>query len=103
MPGDEWNRDRNEYFWRPKANEVQGTFALSETLAQAEYVLALAILDPAGMVPSARFAMCNYYNGGLHPIGLMGVGRPVHRPELDHAEFDGPADDTSLYYVVTMK
>jgi hypothetical protein len=63
-------------------------------------VLALAILDPAGELPCARFAVVNYFNGGRHPIGRIGAGVAVARPELDEREFDDLRADRSLHYVV---
>jgi hypothetical protein len=60
-------------------------------------VLALAILDPAGMLPSARFAITNYWNGGRHPIGKVGVGVTVANPQLDESQFNDLKADNSLH------
>lgn len=67
--------------------------------ARREYILALAILDPAGNLPSVRFATTNYFRGGRHPIGWIGVGRrqPKQRPL---PAFDDPAQDHTLHYDV---
>jgi hypothetical protein len=63
-----------------------------------EYTLDLAILDPAGMKPSLRFSTVNYFNGGRHPLGLIGVGRDMANPALNAASFDDPMQDNSLGY-----
>jgi hypothetical protein len=77
---------------------VQGSFVLDEPVEPGEYYLALAILDPAGEMPSLRLAIQNYLNGGRHPIGWMGVGRDLHQETLDPATFDDPYEDRSLRY-----
>ncbi len=52
------------------------------------------------MLPLMRFAIRNYYSGGRHPIGRIGVGLSVSETELDHRKFDDPARDRSLHYTV---
>jgi len=79
---------------------VAGRFVMPEDLARGDYILALAILDPAGMLPSVRFAIENYFIGGRHPIGLVGVDQIPPAPELDPASFDDPAADRTLHYVL---
>jgi hypothetical protein len=57
-----------------------------------QYVLALAILDrQGGMMPSARFAMVNYFRGGWHPLGFIGVGEAPEEAALKNVDFDSPA------------
>ena len=53
LPGDWWGNDF-EYKIKPEKNYVRSMFTLPENIPVGEYVLALAILDPAGMLPSAR-------------------------------------------------
>jgi hypothetical protein len=67
-------------------------------MPQGDYTLALAILDPAGMQPAVRFAIRNYFIGGRHPIGVIGVGKTPSSAELDPACFDDPAKDKTLHY-----
>jgi len=100
LPGDKWHRDRHLYEVKPKLYQVSGSFVLSPSVSQGRYILALAILDPAGMVPSVRFAIENYFKGGRHPIGLVGVGKTVPEPVLDPASYDDPAEDRILQYVL---
>ncbi len=82
-------------------NVVSGTFRLPGDIAKGEYIFALAILDPAGMLPSVRLATGNYFNGGRHPIGLTGVGGAPSQYELSPGIFDDPAADNSLHYSLT--
>jgi Domain of unknown function (DUF4832) len=77
---------------------VSATFTLPSSVPLGEYILALAILDPAGMKPSLRFSIVNYCNGGRHPLGLIGVGRDVTNPVLNAASFNDPGQDNSLGY-----
>jgi len=98
LPGDRWNKTTKSYELRPKSYRVDGTFRVPQTMGSGEYILALTILDPSGMLPSTRFAIENYFEGGRHPIGLVGVGKPVREPLLDPASFDDPAEDRTLQY-----
>jgi len=102
LPGDKWNKITQSYDLKPKDYQVEGTFQLPKTVQSGEYIIALAILDPAGMVPSVRFAIENYFEGGRHPIGLVGVRKKVHNPILDPATFDNPAEDSTLQYELKM-
>ncbi|MCL2880037.1 MAG: DUF4832 domain-containing protein, partial [Treponema sp.] len=56
--------------WLPgRTYTVRDTFTIPENIPQGMYTLALAVLDPAGNVPSLRFANINYYSGGRMPLG----------------------------------
>lgn len=101
LPGYSWHPARNHYRVKPKPYYVEGVFDLPEDLADGKYILCLAILDPAGMLPSARFAIRNYFHGGRHPVGYIGAALVIENPELDEKEFDDPYRDRSLYYVLT--
>jgi len=98
LPGDQWNKETKQYDILPETYEVSGDFSLPQDLPKGEYILALAILDPAGMLPSVRFAIENYFTGGRHPIGMMGVDKSPSESELDPAMFDDPAGDKTLEY-----
>lgn len=79
---------------------AENTFNLPADLPAGEYILALSILDPdGGMLPAVRFANRNYYSGGRHPIGRIGVGTDNPMPMLDPAGFDDIDSDTSLHYL----
>ena len=98
LPGDEWDKEKKAYKILPEVYNIQGEFKLPESIPIGEYIISLAILDPAGMLPSARFAIKNYFNGGRHPIGKIGIGKAVANPELNDKEFDDPVKDRSLHY-----
>lgn len=74
---------------------VQGEFACPSDFPEGDYILALAILDPAGNQPAVRFASRQYFRGGRHPIGWLGVGRKAFTKKLPH--FDDPATDALSY------
>jgi len=98
LPGDQWNKETKQYDIASTAYEVSGDFSLPQDLPRGEYILTLAILDPAGLVLSVRFAIENYYTGGRHPIGIIGVGKAPSRTNLDPASFDDLAGDRTLHY-----
>ncbi len=82
----------------PKINTVKGNFKVNAP--EGTYILSLAILDPAGNVPSLRFATVNYLNGGRHPVGLIVVGKKQCYPLPTDFTFDDPGGDNSLHYVL---
>ena len=93
----EW--EEGEHTWRnpPKIYMVSGDFEVDAPAGI--YILALAVLDPAGNVPSLRFATANYINGGRHPVGLFVVGEGEGDSLPDGFEFDDPYADDSLHYI----
>jgi len=101
LPGDQYNGTTRVYDVPAVVNTVSGTFRLPTGIANGEYILALAILDPDGMLPSARFATVNYFNGGRHPIGYTGVNVTPSQYPLSPGLFNDPASDSSLYYSLT--
>jgi hypothetical protein len=85
--------------WRPKhVYTVRDEFKLPSDVKNGTYTLALAILDPAGNLPSIRFANVNYYKGGRMPLGKVGVGRPPNTDDL--GVFNSIYTDRSLQYIV---
>ena len=87
--------------WLPSAQEytVTETFVCPADLPVGIFTSALAILDPAGNVPAARFAITNYYKGGRHPLGWTGADRIA--PSLPTNDFDDLAQDQSLQYTMS--
>jgi len=83
--------------WLPQETcSIKQSFTIP-SLPDGEYIVAVSILDPSGMVPSIRFANENYYNGGYTPVGVTGVGcKPT---EFIINGFDDLSADRSLYYV----
>jgi len=100
MPGDKWDDKNDAYTIPPEINSINQTFLLSG-VPSGEYVLALSILDPAGNRPCARFAIKNYYNGGRHPIGKVGVNQMTESFAL--SGFDDIQSDKSLSYDKVVK
>jgi len=98
LPGDDWDPVQRKYKVEAEKKLISGKFKLPENLPIGEYILALAILDPAGNVPSVRFAIQNYFNGGRHPIGKIGLGIVINSFEPDETVFDDLYKDRSLYY-----
>ena len=99
LPGEQWSWERHEYEQQPRPYIVRGDFKAPMDLEPGKYVLALALLDPAGMLPSCRFATRNYFRGGRHPIGYLGVGVSPEDPQIDPTSFDDPMQADSLHYV----
>lgn len=81
----------------PATHRVAQTFR--PEVAAGEYVLSVAVLDPAGMQPSLRFASRQYWNGGRHPIGRVAIGQTGGGTLPANFAFDDPALDASLRYV----
>lgn len=93
-----WSSQIHEYTTAPVPTAETGTFTLPADLPQKDYAVQLAVLDPGGNVPSLRFAMENYWEGGYHPMGYVGVGQAPTTTQIDPATFDSPAVDTTLRY-----
>jgi hypothetical protein len=95
MPGDKWDNKRDSYALPPETYSAHQSFVVSN-VPPGEYLLALAILDPAGGRPGARFAIKNYANGGRHPLGRVGVDRKIE--SFTVSGFDDIQRDRSLSY-----
>lgn len=98
MPGDKWDNNLKAYLEAPNTYTCSENFTLPSDISDGEYILALAILDPAGMRPAARFAIENYFNGGRHPIGKVGVGITIPDYSLHKDDFNDIKFDLSLNY-----
>ncbi len=103
MPGESWNADTRQYDLPAPTVKNEATFAAGNTMPAGKYILALAILDPAGMEPSVKFATQQYFNGGNHPIGYVGVETNIEETTVDPSVFDDPSKDNSLHYTVENK
>lgn len=98
LPGDQWDEKAGAYLQKPEPVTVQGEFPLPASIPSGEKILGLSILDPGGNLPAARFSISNYWKGGRHPIGRIGVGSTPARVDLDPSLFDDPSQDRSLRY-----
>jgi len=102
LPDVNWNKSGNcKWEKQPLKNTVKGSFKVDITNGK-ECILSLAILDPAGQLPSLRFATGNYLNGGRHPIGMVNVENKNCSALPDGFAFDDPAMDKSLHYETTL-
>jgi hypothetical protein len=101
LPGEDWDSDAFAYRKPAKPATASGTATLPGDLKPGGYILALAILDrQGGMMPSVRFATANYFRGGWHPFGFVGIGKAPQDTALSGIKFDSPAFDDSLHYKV---
>jgi hypothetical protein len=101
LPGEDWDSTAFAYRHPAVAHHNEGYATLPPDIKPGQYLLALAILDrQGGMLPSARFAIANYFRGGWHPLGFIGIGDAPQETSLKNVAFDSPAFDDSLYYKV---
>lgn len=98
VPDTNWNASgKCEWEKPPKKNTVGGKFKVQ--VPKGTYILSLSILDPAGNLPSVRFATVNYLNGGRHPVGIVDFAKNKCSRLPDDFKFDDPALDSSLHYM----
>ena len=101
LPGEDWSESKRSYGKPAPAVLFGGCFSLPKDIKGGRYLLALAVLDPAGRRPSLRFAVRNYLKGGWHPVGHFTVGaNPIGGAGLDGIKFDDPNGDTTLRYAI---
>ncbi len=104
LPGEDWDSTRFAYRRPAVPHHNEGHATLPADLKPGQFLLALAILDrQGGMMPSARFATVNYFRGGWHPLGFIGIGEAPKEADLKNVNFDSPAFDDSLHYKVPEK
>jgi len=96
-PNTNWNNSKAiEWAIPPVVNKLEDQFKID--VPEGNYILSLAILDPAGNLPSIKFATSNYINGGRHPMGLISVGDNKCYPLPVDFQFNDLYQDSSLYY-----
>ena len=104
LPGENWDSAAFMYRHPAVPYHEEGHAALPQDIKPGQYIVALALLDrQGGMMPSARFAIENYFRGGWHPLGFIGVGEAPREAALKNVKFDSPAFDDSLHYKVPEK
>jgi len=93
----DWPRGQSQG-WQVPAERQSVEALLRPELSAGRYLLAVAILDPAGMRPGIRFAIANYLKGGYHPLGYVGIGGTEGGPlEADFPFFSAPIDASLRY------
>jgi hypothetical protein len=104
LPGEAWDSAAFAYRRPAVPHHEEGHAPLPGDIKPGQYIVALALLDrQGGMMPSARFAIENYFRGGWHPLGIIGVGDAPKEVALKGLKFDSPAFDDSLHYKVPEK
>lgn len=101
LPGEDWDSEAFAYRRPAVPHHSEGHAIVPKDIPAGTYLVALAILDrQGGMMPSVRFATENYFRGGWHPFGFIGIGKRPQQVALANVKFDSPAFDDSLRYVV---
>ena len=103
MPGDEWDAATQSYIKPAEINTVTESIYIEKQIPAGQYAIAISVLDPAGMLPSLRFANFNYWTGGRHPMGLIGVNADCTSHGLQMSSFDDIQADQTLHYVYESK
>ena len=98
MPGDKWNTETGRYQTLAETYSVSSDVKLDIQLPAGKYFISVAVLDPAGMLPSLRFAINNYFQGGRHPMGYVGVDSTIDTYEVSADQFMNLSADKTLKY-----
>ncbi len=102
VPDINWNANgTGKWENPPQKNTVKEKFKVDAP--EGTYILSLAILDPAGNLPSLRFATANYLNGGRHPVGMVDMDKKRCFPLPEDFLHDDPRADNSLHYRIHNK
>lgn len=100
MPGDNWDKATSKYLNAAPVYNVEKEITLDSDLNENEYIISVSVLDPAGMLPSLRFANENYFTGGRHPMGYIGINTEPEIFEINQSEFKDIQQDRTLKYVI---
>lgn len=100
MPGDNWQVDQQKYLTPAPEIQISKKITLDKHLSKGEYILALSILDPAGDLPSLRFANKNYIQGGYTALGYIGINSMPKKQRLEATDIDDIQQDRSLHYKI---
>lgn len=98
MPGEQWSPTNNAYSVPAPEYQIEADLTVDQALPDGEYIIAISILDPAGMLPSLRFAISNYFEGGRHPMGIVGLNAEVKSHEVKSETFFDLRQDRTLKY-----
>ncbi len=97
LPGDQWSFEKKAYDIPAETYRVETALDVS-SMPEGKYMLTLAIKDPACNRPSVLFATRQYFRGGWHPLGYVGVGTRVERPVIPETLFDDQRTDRTITY-----
>ncbi|MBX2920549.1 MAG: DUF4832 domain-containing protein [Chitinophagaceae bacterium] len=100
MPGDNWDKATSGYTVPAPVYNIEKEITLDTGLPEDEYIISIAVLDPAGMLPSLRFAVENYFTGGRHPMGYVGINKVPEQYEINSSDFKSMYEDHTLKYVL---
>ncbi|MDE5636141.1 MAG: DUF4832 domain-containing protein [Muribaculaceae bacterium] len=98
MPGDNWDNTGKVYRDGAPVTRVEEEVTYDGTLDTGSYILAVSVNDPAGNLPSLRLAIDNYFEGGRHPMGYIGVNAEPIKYEVASTEFTDLRLDRTLRY-----
>jgi hypothetical protein len=98
MPGDKWDNSKKEYIEPATTSHIEESLMLDINLDTGNYIISISVLDPAGMLPSLRFAIQNYFEGGRHPMGHIGINTEPVYYEVKSSEFKDLRLDRTLKY-----
>ena len=77
---------------------IEEELTLDKKIDTGDYIISIAVLDPAGMLPSLRFAIQNYFEGGRHPMGHVGINTEPIYFEIPVSNFSDMRQDKTLKY-----
>ena len=98
MPGDNWDNNRKEYLEPATVYHITEDLIIDTDIEEGEYIISISVLDPAGMLPSLRFANENYFEGGYHPMGYIGINMKPAETLIDKSLFFDIQSDKTLRY-----
>lgn len=98
MPGEEWQKDTQQYAIPAQLYTVTREMALPETVKEGTYLLALSIVDPAGMRNAAVFLNAGYTMGGYTILGEIGLGQEPAQSGKNAGKLIPESDITLRYY-----
>ena len=98
LPGEDWDETKEKYIKEPETYTISKSLTLDATIPDGKYIISISVLDPAGMSPSLRFAINNYFEGGRHPMGYVGVNKDIPEFEIKNIDFEDIQSDKALKY-----
>ena len=101
LPGEGYNEQSGEYDRPPVERTAKTTFRLPKDLPAGQYAVCVFVPEHAGGRPVLRLATGHYWEGGLHPLGVAGVGQPPSATLGAESFFADGVDDSLGYEVET--